>query len=252
MPRHLAIVPAYNEEAAVAATVADLREFAPSFDILVVDDGSTDDTAAVARRAGARVLRLPFNLGIGGAVQAGYQYALEHGYQVAVQVDGDGQHDARHIPEMLQHLREHPELGMVTGSRFIVCDEASGFRSTLPRRLGIRIFATVLSAVTRRTVTDPTSGFRMVRGRGIELFARDYPHDYPEVEAVLLLHFHKLSGAEVPVRMRARTTGVSSINASRSVYYMIKVLLAIFVGLLRARPVIEAGDPAPVTAEQAL
>jgi glycosyltransferase involved in cell wall biosynthesis len=252
MTGHLAIVPAYNEEGAVGATVADVLEHAPGFDVLVVDDGSTDDTALHAAAAGARVLRLPFNVGIGGAVQAGYQYALERGYRVAVQVDGDGQHDARHIPEMLSHLRRHPELGMVTGSRFLVCDDASGFRSTLPRRLGIRIFAAVLSLVVRRPVTDPTSGFRMVRDRGIELFARDYPHDYPEVEAVLLLHFHKLRGAEVPVRMRARTTGVSSINASRSVYYMVKVLLAIFVGLLRARPAVAPGDPAPVAAEQSI
>src|SRR4051812_8835551 len=250
MPRHLAIIPAYNERGAIAATVADVREHAPDFDVLVVDDGSTDETAQIARSAGAQVLELPFNLGIGGAVQAGYKFALERGYDIAVQVDGDGQHDARQIRSLLSHLHAHPELGMVTGSRFLAVDD--GYRSSVHRRAGIKIFAWVLSRIVGRPVTDPTSGFRMVRRRGIELFARDYPHDYPEVEAVLLLHFHKLEGAELPVRMRPRTTGVSSINASRSVYYMIKVLLAIFVGLLRARPVIEAGDPAPVTAEQAL
>jgi hypothetical protein len=141
---------------------------------------------------------------------------------------------------------------MVTGSRFLIEGADGGFRSSLPRRLGIRVFAWTLSRVCGRPVTDPTSGFRMVRGRGIELFARDYPHDYPEVEAVLLLHFHKLRGAEVPVRMRPRTTGVSSINAGRSVYYMVKVLLAIFVGLLRARPAVAPGEPAPVAAEPSL
>jgi glycosyltransferase involved in cell wall biosynthesis len=251
MSKHLAIVPAYNEEGAVGTTVAELFEHAAGFDVVVVDDGSTDDTASVAARAGARVIRMPFNVGIGGAVQAGYQFALEHAYDVAVQVDGDGQHDPRHLNEMLDHLRRHPEVGMVTGSRFLERDD-NGYRSTRSRRAGIRIFGWVLSRVVGRAVTDPTSGLRMVRGRGIELFARDYPHDYPEVEAVLLLHYHQLKGAELPVTMRARTTGVSSINASRSLYYMIKVLLAIFVGLLRARPVVQHGDPAPVTADQLL
>jgi glycosyltransferase involved in cell wall biosynthesis len=250
MSRHLAIVPAYNEAGAIADTIADIS-LHTDFDVLVVDDGSTDDTANRARAAGAEVVRHPFNLGIGGAVQSGYQYALEHEYDVAVQVDGDGQHDARHIRELLEHLERNPLLDMVTGSRFLRIDE-HGFRSSLPRRLGIRVFARVLSLVVRRPVTDPTSGFRMVRRRGIELFARDYPHDYPEVEAVLLLHFHRLAGTEIPVRMRARTSGTSSINAHRSAYYMIKVLLAIFVGLLRARPAVEAGDSAPVTAEHTI
>jgi glycosyltransferase involved in cell wall biosynthesis len=252
MPRHLAIIPAYNEQGAIGATIADVREHAPDFDVLVVDDGSTDDTSRVARASGARVLTLPFNLGIGGAVQAGYRFALERDYDVAVQVDGDGQHDARNIHQLLAHMHAHPELGLVTGSRFLSGEEELGYRSSMPRRLGIRFFAWMLSRIVGRQVTDPTSGFRMVRRRGIELFARDYPHDYPEVEAVLLLHFHKLRGAELPVKMRPRTTGVSSINASRSIYYMVKVLLAIVVGLLRARPVVDAGDPAPVTAQQTL
>jgi glycosyltransferase involved in cell wall biosynthesis len=249
MTRNLAIVPAYNEAGAVGDTVQELQLHAPDFDVLVIDDGSTDDTGRVAALAGARVVRMPFNVGIGGAMQTGYQYALEHGYRVAVQVDGDGQHDPRHVHEMLAHLTAHPQLDMVTGSRFLeACRD--GFRSTAPRRVGIRLFAWVLSRLVGRRVTDPTSGLRMVRGRGIELFARDYAHDYPEVEAVLLLHFHRLNGDEIPVRMRPRTTGVSSINASRSLYYMIKVLLAIFIGMVRARPIIEPGEPAPVAAEQ--
>jgi glycosyltransferase involved in cell wall biosynthesis len=251
MSRNLAIVPAYNEAGAVGDTVRDLRRHAPGFDVVVIDDGSTDDTAQVARAAGAEVIRHPFNIGIGGAVQSGYQYALEHGYEIAVQVDGDGQHDARYVPVLLDHLKAHSELDMVTGSRFLG-DGAADYRSSATRRVGIRIFARILSLVVGRTVTDPTSGFRLVGGRGIDLFARDYPHDYPEVEAVLLLHFHQLRGTEVPVLMRPRTTGTSSINASRSFYYMIKVLLAIFIGLLRARPAIRAGDDAPVHAEPAI
>jgi hypothetical protein len=247
----LAIVPAYNEAGAIAGTVAEIRRHAPGFDVVVVDDGSTDGTADIARRAGARVLQLPFNVGIGGAVQAGYAFAAENGYQVAVQVDGDGQHDPRCLPVMLEHLRSRPELNMVTGSRFLAAD-GHGYRSSASRRLGIRIFGRILSLVVGREVTDPTSGLRMSDRRGIELFARDYPHDYPEVEAVLLMHHHRLVAEELPVRMRERQSGVSSINATRSVYYMIKVLLAIFVGLLRARPSVEPGDDAPVRAQHAV
>ena len=251
MPKHLAIVPAYNEADAIHTTIADLNANAPDFDVVVVDDGSTDDTAMRARQAGAKVLQLPFNVGIGGAVQSGYQFAMENGYDVAVQVDGDGQHDARYLPILLEHLRSKPELNMVTGSRFIAAD-GEGYKSSATRRLGIRIFGGILSAVVGRKITDPTSGLRMTDRCGIELFARDYPHDYPEVEAVLLLHHHRLEGEEVPVEMRPRVTGRSSINASRSIYYMIKVTLAIFVGLLRARPVPEPGGAAPVRGEAAI
>lgn len=248
MTKHLAIVPAYNEEGSIARTVREIREHAPTFDVLVLDDGSTDATAVFARNVGATVLRLPFNLGIGGAMQAGYQYALERDYDVAIQVDGDGQHDPRHIPELLAELRTRPNLNLVTGSRFLLADR-DGYRSTASRRVGIRIFSRVLSLMVGRRVTDPTSGFRMTDRRGIELFARDYPHDYPEVEAVLMVHFHRLESAEIPVRMRAREAGRSSINATQSAFYMVKVLLALFVGLLRARPVVEAGDRAAVQAE---
>jgi len=253
MSRNLAIVPAYNEEASVAFVVEDLRTHAPDFDVVVVDDGSTDETSSRAREVGATVLRMPFNVGIGGSVQAGYLYALEHGYDFAIQVDGDGQHEAREVPRLLRHLQTRKDVDMVTGSRFLTADEEQdGFRSSRSRRVGIGIFARILTLVTRQPVTDPTSGFRMTNRRGIELFARDYPHDYPEVEAVLMIHAHRLRSAEIPVRMRPRTTGESSINASRSAYYMIKVLLAIFVGLCRARPVVEAGDRSPVTAEPSL
>src|SRR3712207_4337908 len=203
MSRHLAIVPAYNEAGAIAAAIEDIRLHAPDFDVVVVDDGSTDDTADRARAAGAKVIQPPFNLGIGGAVQCGYQYALANGYDVAVQGDGGGQHDARGIHQLLAELNRRPELNMGTGSRFLA-DSGEGYQSSVSRRLGIRIFSGVLSMVTGRRVTDPTSGFRMCDRRGIELFARDYPHDYPEVEAVLMVHHHRLESGELPVKMRPR------------------------------------------------
>ena len=251
MSMHLAIVPAYNEAGSVARVVEEIFEHAPDFDVLVVDDGSTDATANLARAAGAHVVCHPFNLGIGGAVQTGYRFALDHGYTLAVQVDGDGQHDPRDIPRLAAHLADHPRVDMVTGSRFLV-RTAEGYRSSAPRRLGIRVFSWVLGRIVGRPVTDPTSGFRMTTRRGIELFARDYPHDYPEVEAVLMMHAHSLRGDELPVLMRPRSSGVSSIDANRSLLYMSKVLLAIFVGLFRRKPVPEVGDAAPVTAEPAL
>jgi glycosyltransferase involved in cell wall biosynthesis len=240
MSRHIAIVPACNEAEAIAGTIASIQSSVPDFDVLVIDDGSADDTAARAQAAGAMVLRMPFNLGIGGAMQSGYIYALEHGYDVAVQVDGDGQHDPQHIHDLLARLREGPGLHMVTGSRFLDADRG-GFRSSAARRIGIRIFARVVSLITGQRVTDPTSGFRMTDRRGIELFARDYPHDYPEVEAILLMHTHRLGSCEVPVEMRPRLTGSSAISSTQSVYYMVKVLLAVFVGMFRSRP---PGEPA--------
>jgi glycosyltransferase involved in cell wall biosynthesis len=248
MSGKLAIVPAYNEAEAIGATVEAIHSAVPEFDVLVVDDGSLDTTAERARTAGATVLRLPFNLGIGGAVQSGYVYAQERDFEVAVQVDGDGQHDPHHIPELLDRLQADPELNMVTGSRFLD-PEGHGYRSSGVRRVGIRLFAGVVSLITGMRVTDPTSGFRMIDRRGIELFARDYPHDYPEVEAILLMHANRLRSCEIPVVMAPRVTGESAITVTQSVYYTIKVLLAVFVGLFRARSSAEGLDAPPVVAE---
>jgi glycosyltransferase involved in cell wall biosynthesis len=242
---HLAVVPAYNESETVERVIASLREHTPSFDILVIDDGSTDDTGGRARRAGATVVRHPFNLGIGGAVQSGFTYALDNGYERMVQVDGDGQHLADELSILSEAMDADPAVDMVCGSRFLT---DKGYPAPVSRRTGIHIFAFLLSRIVGQRVSDPTSGFRLYNRRAIAVFARDYPHDYPEVEAVLMVHFHRLRMTEVPVRMLERGGGVSSIGSGKSVYYMIKVLLAIFIGLLRARPAVEPGDDAPVAA----
>ena len=227
--RRIAIVPAMNEEKTIGRVIEEIRAFDPGFDIVVVDDGSVDRTATIAERYGVLVLRLPFNLGIGGAVQTGYQYARDNGFELAVQVDGDGQHDPTEIARLVQPILEG-RADMVVGTRFA---EGGGYRGTPLRRVGIRLFAAVVSLMVRQRVTDTTSGFRAVNRMGIRLFAADYPHDYPEVEATVLLARHKLTMIEVPVVMRIRETGQSSITAVRSVYYMIKVLLALFIGLFR-------------------
>jgi len=227
--KRLAIVPALNEGESVGRVIAEIRLFDPGFDIVVVDDGSTDRTAGIAADQGAHVLRLPFNLGIGGAVQTGYRFAFERGYDIAVQIDGDGQHDPAQLPAILAPVLAG-EADLCVGSRFA---GGSGYQSSFTRRVGIRVFAAVVSVIVRQKVTDTTSGFRAVNRKGIALFAADYPHDYPEVEATVMCVKHKLRLTEVPVEMRERAGGESSITALRSIYYMTKVLLAIFVGLFR-------------------
>jgi glycosyltransferase involved in cell wall biosynthesis len=228
--RRVAIVPALNEEVAIAGVIDELRAFDPGLVVVVVDDGSVDRTAAVAAARGARVLRLPFNLGIGGAVQTGFRYAFERGYDVAVRVDGDGQHDPSQLPRVLEPLLRG-EADIVVGSRFAA--DGDGYRSSRTRRVGIRLLAWVVSRIVGQRVTDTTSGFQALNREGIALFARDYPHDYPEVEATVMVFRHRLRLREVPVTMRERGGGRSSITTLRSVYYMVKVLLAIFVGLFR-------------------
>jgi glycosyltransferase involved in cell wall biosynthesis len=230
--RLVAVVPAYNESASIVSVIQEIRAADPDFEIGVIDDGSTDATAQLAAEAGAHVVRLPYNLGIGGAVQTGYQYARDPGFDLAVQVDGDGQHDPAQIPLLFGPILED-RADMVVGTRFA---GERLYRPPLPRRLGIGIFAAVVSLVVRQRVTDTTSGFRAVNRKGICLFAADYPHDYPEVEATVLVFKHRLRMVEVPVAMRVRSGGRSSIGALASVYYMVKVLLAIFIGLFRRRP----------------
>jgi glycosyltransferase involved in cell wall biosynthesis len=228
-PRTVALVPAFDEEEAIGAVVAEIRAFDPAIDVVVVDDGSGDATADAAKAAGAVIVRLPFNLGIGAAVQTGFRYALEQGYDVAVRLDGDGQHDPTELPKLLAPL-ERGEADVVTGSRF---RGEGSYRPPLGRRLGITWFAKLVSLLSRQRVTDTTSGFQALNRAAIALFARDYPSDYPEVEATVLLLKHRLRLSEVQVEMRERETGSSSITFLSSLYYAIKVTLALFVGMAR-------------------
>lgn len=227
----LAIVPAFNEAANIGRVIAGLRNLPFSLDILVVNDGSLDDTAAQARAAGATtVVDLPNNLGIGGAVQTGFKYAARQGYARAIQFDGDGQHLAGEIPKLLARL-DQGEVNMVIGSRFL--ERQDGYRSTFIRRQGIRLFKTVNSLLIGQRITDNTSGFRAYDRLAIEFLARHYPVDYPEPEAVILLGRNDFAIAEVQTRMAERQGGTSSIAGFTGSYYMVKVLLAILMTALR-------------------
>ena len=209
----LVIVPAYNEEGSVGKVVEEVHTHLSQAEVLVVNDGSTDLTSEIAKSKGAIVLNLPFNLGIGGAMQAGYQYANEKGYDIAIQVDGDGQHDPKEIGKLLKALQEK-KIDMAIGSRFI---GDLGYKSSTMRRIGISIFSQVISMIVRQRITDPTSGFRASNRKAIQLFASNYPQDYPEPEVVILLHQCHLKMEEVPVGMSERYSGESSITKIKSI-----------------------------------
>lgn len=226
--RCLVIIPAYNEAGTIVGVINAVRtNFAG--DIVVVDDGSEDDTAALARQTGAAVLRHPCNLGIGAAVQTGYLYALAANYDIVIRQDGDGQHDAAQIPHLLEVL-ETDQADIVVGSRFLARE---GYQSTLVRRVGILILG-VVSALVGSRVTDPTSGFWGVNRRALQVLAKSHPDDYPETEALALAARAGCRVRELPVIMYARIAGRSSISAIHSGFYMLKVVLALLVGRLRS------------------
>jgi glycosyltransferase involved in cell wall biosynthesis len=228
--RRLAIVPALNEAGSIESVIREIRAEDPDFEVLVVDDGSTDNTAALAEAAGARVVRLPFNLGIGGAVQTGLQYAREHDFGIAVQIDADGQHDPTQLPQLLAPLVAG-EADVVVGSRFL---GERNYEAPFVRRIGIRVFAAIISAVVGQPLTDTSSSFRAFGRRAIAYFSRDYPHGFVEsVEATVIAARCGLRLKEVPVVMRQRLMGQSSLTLPISIYYSIKVLVAVFVGIFR-------------------
>jgi glycosyltransferase involved in cell wall biosynthesis len=228
--RVLVLVPAYNEAESLPPLLTELTSRYPDYEVVVINDGSTDGTEKVVRGTSARLVSLPCNLGIGGAMQTGFRIARDEGYEVAVQVDGDGQHPPEQVHALVDGLLQSGS-DMAIGSRFLT---RSGYQSTLGRRLGIRFFSLWLSALCRTRITDPTSGFRAVSRRGIELLARNYAEDYPEVEAIVVCHRAGLRLCEVAVQMSARTEGQSSIRGIGSLAYMVKVSLSILMCSIRA------------------
>ena len=227
----IVLIPAYNEENNIGAVVADVIQRTPPYDVLVVNDGSADETAACARRAGAKVLDLPCNLGVGGAIQAGFCYAVERGYDYAIRCDGDGQHPAEGIAGLVEAMQTQ-EADLVVGSRF----RANGsYKSAGVRHAGIFVLGWFLSLICRKRVTDPTSGFQMLNRPLMMFWAHSYPMDYPEPEAIALMRRQGYRYTEVPAEFRERLSGRSSIGEWDTLYYMLKVFLALMVD--RARPV---------------
>lgn len=227
--KSIVIIPAYNEEKSIVKTVQDICEHAPEFDYVIINDCSTDHTLSVCREHHLHVLNLPVNLGIGGAVQTGFLYAYKNGYDYAIQFDGDGQHDAKYLQGMRDYMIEQ-NADMLIGSRFL---EKEGFQSTGMRRFGIRYFSALIKLLTGQKITDPTSGMRMINRDILAVYSESYPKDYPEPESVVAIINSEKKVMEYPVIMRKRMEGTSSISPLKSIYYMIKVSLAIFLEMLR-------------------
>lgn len=228
MSKILIMIPAYNEEGSISRVVDYMIENYPNYDYVIINDGSIDDTEVICREKGYYYISLPINLGIGGAVQTGYQYAYENDYEIAIQMDGDGQHNIEYIENMIKPILAN-EADVVIGSRFI---EKQGFQSSLTRRIGIQFLSVLINILCWKRVRDVTSGFRAVNRDYIEVFAYEYPTDYPEPEAIVEVLMHGGIVKEIPVVMNERMEGESSINFMKSIYYMIKVSLAIMVSRL--------------------
>ena len=229
MKKRLVIIPAFNEVGSIERTVEDIRKNAPSFDYVIINDHSMDGTKELCDRLGYNMVTLSINSGIGAAVQTGYLYGHRFGYDYAIQIDGDGQHDASYLEQMAEEL-ERTGSDMIIGSRFI---EKEGFQSSGLRRVGIRYFSVLIKLMTGKLVTDPTSGMRMVNRQVMEIYAQNYPKDYPEPESVMAILRMGKKVTELPVVMREREEGSSSIAGFKSAYYMIKVTLAILMERLR-------------------
>jgi glycosyltransferase involved in cell wall biosynthesis len=225
----LVIIPVFNEEETLRGVISGIRASLPQADILVVNDGSTDSTGNIAREEGVLILEHPYNMGIGATMQTGFLYALRNGYDIAIQVDGDGQHHPEFLPSLITPILKG-QANLVIGSRYLL---DGGFKSTLLRKLGIKIFTCLVWIFTGKRATDPTSGFRAMDRKGLELFSEEYPSDYPEVEALISASKKGLHFQEIPTRMRGRQGGASSIGILSALYYMVKVTLSISIGFFR-------------------
>jgi hypothetical protein len=230
MSRVLVILPAYNEAETIGGVIGAIRKEAPDYGIVVIDDGSRDETAhVVTQYPGVDLVQLPYNLGIGGAMQTGYKYALRKGYDIAIQCDADGQHPVNRIRDLVAHV-ENGDADMVIGSRYVA---RTSYVPTVTRRVGKSILSRLVDAIVGSGITDTTSGFRAVNRKVITVFARCYPEDYPEAEALVMLHKYGLKAAEIPVEMQPRQGGRTSIRPPHALYYMVKVALAIFIDVFR-------------------
>lgn len=221
----LIIIPAFNEAESIEMVVDNIIQNYSQYDYVIINDGSGDNTERVCLKKHYQLLNLPINMGIGGAVQTGYRYAKENDYDIAVQIDGDGQHDVGFLAEMIKLIVDN-QADMVIGSRFV---EKEGFQSSGLRRVGIKFLSNLAWILTGVKVKDITSGYRVVNRRFINIFADDYPSDYPEPEAIVIAAVHGGKIREYPVMMRERENGESSITLKKSVYYMIKVTLAMLI-----------------------
>ncbi len=231
--RVLVIIPAYNEEKSIGRVIKEVQENTSGADVVVIDDGSSDGTAKLAREAGAKVLCHPVNLGPGAATQTGYKYAVRHSYELVVQLDGDGQHDPRSIRDLLNVL-ENESCDLVIGSRFL---GDKGYEPNWIRRIGMGFFAALTSLILRQKITDSTSGFRVLNGKVVGFLANiDYPSDYQDADVITLAHFAGFRIGEVPVIMHEDTSGKSLLGGARFIYYGFKVLLSVAVTLLREKP----------------
>jgi hypothetical protein len=228
----LVIIPAYNEAGSIASVIEGIRASMPQAEIAVMDDGSTDATARLAKQAGTMLLQLPFNLGIGAAVQTGYRFAAREGYGLVARLDGDGQHDPAQLPGLLEPIRAGG-ADVTVGSRYL---HGGGFTASHTRRWGVSLFAALVTRLTGQRFTDVTSGFQAANAQAAAFLAEHCPSDYPEIEGLVLLCRAGFRVVEVPVTMRARTAGHSSIRAWRTLYYVIKVLLAVLAAFLRQPP----------------